>query len=592
MKKAERQIKRGHVQMTQPGNTLFYGDNLEILRNPKYFRDESVDLIYLDPPFNSNADYNILFREQSGEPAEAQIKAFTDTWKWSESAFRDFSETCPNSRLVTLLEGYVSTLGRNEMTAYLVMMAPRLAELHRVLKNTGTLFLHCDPTASHYLKTLLDAVFGPTMFLNEIIWRRTGSHNSPRRFGPVHDVLLFYAKGDGYHFQTRHRPYAKGHVSSYFRQEDAKGKYWTNSLTGAGLRHGESGQIWKGYDPTAKGRHWALPGRVVEAANIKPGLGVLAKLDALDKAGLIDHPATKESLPTYRQYLKASPGLPLQDIWAYQPHTQGVLEGTDEGIDEDVRWLVAQGDPERLGYPTQKPVGLLKRIIESACPAGGIVLDPFCGCGTTIEAAHHLKRRWIGIDITHLAIALIKYRLSDTLKLKEGKHYEVIGEPTTSAEAAALAAQDRHEFQKWALSLVPRAFPFQAQKGADTGIDGIVRFNDDPRVEPKKCVIQVKSGAPKLGEVRDFAHVIRREKATLGLFITLEPPTEKMRIESESLGFYTTPLGGKRIPILQTRTIEQLLAGEAFDVPESAVTIGVKKGTDRTHPDMLQDALL
>jgi site-specific DNA-methyltransferase (adenine-specific) len=567
---------------TASTNTLFYGDNLEILQNHKHFRDECVDLIYLDPPFNSNADYNILFREQSGEPAQGQIKAFTDTWKWSELAFRNFTESCANQRLVELINGYVHTLGRNEMTAYLVMMSPRLVELHRVLKNSGTLFLHCDPTASHYLKTLLDAVFGPTNFLNEIVWRRTGSHNSPRRFGPVHDIILFFAKGDGYNFKTSYRPYTKGHVKSYFKQEDANGRYWTNSITGAGLRHGESGQKWKGYDPSAKGRHWAIPGKIIEELGINEKLGVLAKLDALDEAGSIDHPVSKDSLPTYRQYLKTSPGMPLQDLWTYQPHTRGVLEGSDEAIDEDVRWLVSQGDPERLGYPTQKPVGLMKRIIASACPPNGIVFDPFCGCGTTIEAAHHLKRKWVGIDITHLAIALIKYRLSDALKLKEGKNYHVVGEPSTTAEAEALAAQDRNEFQRWALSKVPRAFPFQDKKGADSGVDGIVRFNDDPRVEPKKCVIQVKSGLLKLGEFRDFAHVIHREKATLGLFICLQEPTEKMQQEADAMGFYTTPLGKKKIPIFQIRTIGQLLAGENFQVPENAVAIGVKRAADKT----------
>ena len=571
-------------------NTLYYGDNLPLLRNPKLFPAESVDLVYLDPPFNSNADYNILFREQGGEPAQGQIKAFTDTWKWSELAFRDFTEYCPLPKLTALVEGYVNTLGRNEMTAYLVMMAPRLVELHRVLKNTGTLFLHCDPTASHYLKTLLDAVFGPTNFLNEIIWRRTGSHNSPRRFGPVHDVILFFAKGDGHFFKRLFRPYSAGHVKGYFRQEDEKGRYWTNALTGAGIRHGESGQAWKGYDPTSKGRHWAIPGRVVEDLAINPKLGVLAKLDELDAAGVIDHPANKEQMPTYRQYLHLSPGLPIQDIWAYQPHTQGTLATTDEGIDEDVRWLIAHGDAERLGYPTQKPAGLLRRIIESACPPKGVVLDPFCGCGTTIEAAHQFKRHWIGIDITHLAVALIKYRLSDSLRLKQGRHYRVVGEPATVAEAEALAQQNRFEFQKWALSLVPRAYP-TAGGGADAGVDGLVRFNDDPRVAPKKCVIQVKSGAPKLGELRDFAHVIRREKATLGLFILLAEPTAKMRQEADTMGFYTTPLGGRKLPVFQIRTVAQLLAGEGFEIPESAVALGVKRATDKSTPAEQPDLL-
>jgi site-specific DNA-methyltransferase (adenine-specific) len=298
-----------------------------------------------------------------------------------------------------------------------------------------------------------------------------------------------------------------------------------------------------------------------------------------------------DGLPEYRQYLASSPGLRLQDIWAYQPHTAGCLEDVEDSIDQDVKWLEKRGGEERLGYPTQKPVGLLRRIIESACPSKGVVLDPFCGCGTTIEAAHQLKRHWIGIDITHLAIALIKYRLSDSLRLKEGRHYRIVGEPATVAEAAALARQDRFEFQKWALSLVPRAYPTQ-ESGADAGVDGLVRFNDDPRVAPKKCVIQVKSGAPKLGELRDFAHVIRREKATLGLYITLEEPTAKMRQEADTLGFYTTPLGGRKLPVLQLRTIAQLLVDEGFEIPESAVALGVKRAGDKSSPEVEQPDLL
>jgi len=445
-------------------NTLFYGDNLEILRH--HLADESVDLVYLDPPFNSKADYNILFKERSGEPSGGQIKAFSDTWHWSERTFNEFVESCPVDKLVTLIEGFVNTIGRNDVTAYLTMMAPRLQELHRVLKPTGSLYLHCDPTASHYLKLILDCVFGPEYFRNEIIWRRTGSHNSAKRFGPIHDVLLYFVKSTVSKFRKIFSPYTKGHVKAYFRKSDENGFYWTNTITGAGIRHGESGCEWRGYNPTQKNRHWAIPGKIIEALGIDPTLSVIEKLEALYESGVIDFPDGNGFLPTYRQYLQNSHGIPIQDIWTYQPHTQGLLHNSDKGIDEDVRWLVAQGSKERLGYPTQKPLGLLERIISSSSIEGDVVLDPFCGCGTAIVAAQKLKRSWIGIDITHLAISLIKYRLTNSFPdLKEGQDYFIKGEPTTASEAEVLAKQDRYEFEKWAISLVPRAFPFQDKKG-------------------------------------------------------------------------------------------------------------------------------
>jgi hypothetical protein len=229
---------------------------------------------------------------------------------------------------------------------------------------------------------------------------------------------------------------------------------------------------------------------------------------------------------------------------------------------------------ELLGYPTQKPLALLERIIQASSNEGDVVLDPFCGCGTAIVAAEKLRRQWIGIDITHLAIALIKYRLSDMFGLQERKDYQVIGEPTTEAEARALAQQDRDEFQKWAIGLIPRARPYQEKKGADTGIDGVLRFQDDPKAV-KTALIQVKSGKVGVEQVRDFAHVINREGATLGLFLTLEPPTAKMREEAGRLGFYSTPLGNIRIPRLQIRTVAQLLAGEGFQIPSTALRMGV-----------------
>lgn len=554
-----------------PVNTLYYGDNLEVLR--KHIGDETVDLIYLDPPFNSNRDYNLLFKEQSGEPAQAQIKAFTDTWRWSERAFVEFCETSRLPRLVSLVQGFVETLGRNDLTAYLVMMAPRLVELHRVLKPTGSLYLHCDPTASHYLKVMLDVIFGARNFRNEVVWKRTSAHSSAKRWGPVHDIILYYTKSENYTWNPVYTEYADAQVVDRFPYADERGRYGLRDLTGSGVRTGESGQEWRGINPTTIGRHWAVPNRMVEAIAGKERakqMSVQEKLDLLDAAGYIAWPK-KGRMPKYKLYLANTEGMVIQDVISDIPPVPPTAR-------------------ERLGYPTQKPLALLERIIQASSNEGEVVLDPFCGCGTAIVAAHKLNRRWIGIDITHLAIALIKYRLSDMFDLKEGKDYQVIGEPTTEAEARALAQQDRDEFQKWAIGLVPRAFPYQQKKGADTGIDGMLYFTDNPREHPKKVVIQVKSGRVGVKDIRDFRGVMEREKAVLGLFITLEPPTRDMAREAEQAGFYTTPLGNIRLQRLQIRTIEDLLQGRGFDIPSAALLSGVQTA-ERVQPESHQPEL-
>jgi len=538
-----------------PENTLYYGDNLEVMR--KYLPDECIDLVYLDPPFNSNRDYNLLFREPSGEPAQGQIKAFTDTWQWSERAYDEFCQTCSKPALVELVQGFVRTLGRNDLTAYLVMMAPRLVELHRVLKPTGSLYLHCDPTASHYLKVMLDVIFGARNFRNEIVWKRTGAHGGAKRWGPVHDIILFYTKSDQYLWNRVYEPLDRDYIEGFYRYTDERGRYQLVSLTGAGVTKGDSGKPWRGVDPTQVGRHWAVPQSIVEQLVGKERaqqMSVQEKLDLLDSAGYIVWPA-RGRVPRYKRYLEMSEGNPIQDVIT------------------DIQPIGAHAR-ERLGYPTQKPLALLERILQASSNEGDIVLDPFCGCGTAIVAAQKLNRRWIGIDITHLAIALIKYRLSDMFDLKEGKDYRVVGEPTTVAEARALAQQDRDEFQKWAIGLIPRARPYQDKKGKDTGIDGVLFFKDDLK-DPKRALIQVKSGRVSVKDIRDFRGVLEREGATLGLFVTLEPPTRDMVQEAAQAGFYTTPLGNLRIPRLQIRTVEELLAGKGFEIPSAALLMGV-----------------
>jgi site-specific DNA-methyltransferase (adenine-specific) len=451
-----------------PENVLYYGDNLEVMR--KYLPDECIDLVYLDPPFNSNRDYNLLFREQSGEPAQGQIKAFTDTWQWSERAYDEFCQTCPKPALVELVQGFVRTLGRNDLTAYLVMMAPRLVELHRVLKPTGSLYLHCDYLASSYLRVMLDVVFGAKNFRNEIVWKRTSAHaNVGKRYGVITDTILFYTKTQNYKWNMLYTPYSEEHIQNTYRyiEEGTGRRYALRDLT-ASMQRASSGQLyeWKGIRPPAS-RCWAY---------------TRDQMERFESEGRIVY--SSKGYPRLKVYLDEMPGVPLQNLWTDLPP-------------------ISSHSAERLGYPTQKPLALLERIIQASSNEGDIVLDPFCGCGTAIVAAQKLNRRWIGIDITHLAIALIKYRLSDMFDLKEGKDYRVVGEPTTVAEARALALQDRDEFQKWAIGLIPRARPYQDKKGKDTGIDGVLFFKDDLK-DPKRALIQVKSGRVSVKDIRDF----------------------------------------------------------------------------------------
>jgi site-specific DNA-methyltransferase (adenine-specific) len=529
-----------------PANTLYYGDNLEVLR--KHIGDETVDLIYLDPPFNSNRDYNLLFKEQSGEPAQAQIKAFTDTWRWSERAFVEFCETSRLPRLVSLVQGFVETLGRNDLTAYLVMMAPRLVELHRVLKPTGSLYLHCDPTASHYLKVMLDVIFGAKNFRNEIVWKRSHAHSDARtKFADLADIILFYAKSENAQFNVQYTAHDPEYVRKFYRHDDndGRGPYQLTDMTSPNPRPRMMYE-WMGFPSPPKG--WRYQRETMQKLHDEGRIWYPRTPD-----GLLDY--TKR--PRLKRYLYEQEGTIIPNIWT------------------DIHPISAHAR-ERLGYPTQKPLALLERILQASSNEGEVVLDPFCGCGTAVVAAHKLNRRWIGIDITHLAIALIKYRLSDMFDLQEGKDYQVIGEPTTEAEARALAQQDRDEFQKWAIGLIPRARPFQEKKGADTGIDGVLYFVDD-KGAPKKVVIQVKSGKVGVKEVRDFRGVMEREKATLGLFLTLEPPTAPMLQEAEQAGYYTTPLGGLKLPKLQVRTVGELLGGKGFQIPSAALLMGVAR---------------
>ncbi len=511
-------------------NTLYYGDNLQVLR--EHLPDESVDLVYLDPPFNSNASYNVLFREKSGEDSPAQIKAFTDTWEWTLETERTFEQDIilhpgTPSAVKDMITAFRQFIGNNAMMAYLVMMTPRLVELRRVLKPTGSLYLHCDPTASHYLKLLLDGIFGSSNFRNEAIWKRQSAHSDAKGYGSVHDIVLFYSSSDDFLWNPSFQPYDPAYVQQYYRYEDGDGRrFMSGDLGAAGLQGGGYEYEWKGVT-----RVWRVP---------------IETMERLDSEGRIFY--TRNGIPRIKRYLDEAKGIPVQDVW------------TD--IESLRSW-----HKERLGYPTQKPEALLERIIQASSNEGDVVLDPFCGCGTAVAAAEKLNRRWVGIDITHLAVALMKSRLKTMFNLEPGQDYAVVGEPQDTGSARALWEQDPYQFQFWAVSLLEAQPQSEQKRGADRGIDGMLYFVDGPRRTPQKVVLQVKGGRVSSPQIRDLKGVVEREKAALGLFITLEEPTRDMRSEEASGGFYHSDLWQQDFPKIQLRTIGELLSGRGFELP-------------------------
>jgi site-specific DNA-methyltransferase (adenine-specific) len=466
----------------RPENHLFYGDNLAVLR--KEVADESVDLIYLDPPFNSNANYGILFKEPDGRASNAQIEAFEDTWHWNETAEDAFDQVARsgNTKAFDLLNAMRGFLGDNDMMAYRAMMAVRLLELHRVLKPTGSLYLHCDPTASHYLKLLLDAIFGKRHFQNEIIWSYRRWPSVSHRFQRMHDCLLFYTKREtGNLFNTLTVP------PSPSSQKRWKGALQKVTFTADGARN-----------PT-------------------------------QESGL-------------------SPGVAMNDVW-------------------DIP-IIAPVSKERLGYPTQKPVALLERIIAASSNAGDVVLDPFCGCGTAVHAAEKLKRQWIGIDVTHLAISLIEKRMKDAFPAVT---FTVEGTPKDLASAYDLALRDKYQFQWWAVSMVD-ALPFGGRKkGADGGIDGLIYFNDHDSASGKmvthRAIVSVKGGLnPDTAMVETLAATIAREKAPIGILIMNAKPTREMERRAAAVGIYRAGVD-EAFPKLQILTLADLFQGKRPRIP-------------------------
>jgi DNA modification methylase len=530
-------------------NKLYYGDNYEVLQ--RYVKDESVDLVYLDPPFNSRQDYNVLFAEKDGSQSSSQIHAFEDTWEWNLDAQRSYELIVEQGgRVADALRAFKTFLFNSDMMAYLAMMAPRLVELKRVLKETGSIYLHCDPTASHYLKILMDAVFGPQRFLTEITWKRSSAHSDGKQgrkqHGRIHDTILFYSKSADWTWNQVFTEYDESYTSNFYKyvEEGTGRRYTLGDLSGPG----GAAKGNPSFEILGVTRFWRFSrerinqlmqeGRIVQ---LKPG-----------------------SVPRYKRYLDEMEGVPIQDIWT------------------DIGPIGAQAQ-ERLGYPTQKPEALLERIIKASSNEGDLVLDPFCGCGTTVQVAQRLNRRWIGIDITHLAIGLIKKRLSDAFGPEIKGTYEVIGEPTDYAGAAQLAEEDKYQFQWWALGQVG-ARPTDQKKGADHGIDGRLYFHDDSGLS-KQIIFSVKAGHVTVSQVRDLRGVLEREKAEIGVFLCFEEPTRPMLKEAAEAGFYKSgPLDELTYPRLQLLTIQQILDGKQPQYPARSDATFKKAPRSRPAP--------
>jgi site-specific DNA-methyltransferase (adenine-specific) len=523
-------ITRGEGRMKT--NVLYYGDNLEILRNRDYFPDECIDLIYLDPPFNSKKDYNILFKENGGVESEAQIQAFTDSWHWAKSAQDTYNDVVTKGppEVGALTGALHQALGNNDVMAYLVMMTARLIELHRVLKPTGSLYLHCDPTASHYLKIVLDQIFGPANFRNEIVWKRTSAKGHAfTRFASNHDVILRYSKSEKWIWNPQYKEHNPDYVEKFYKyvEQETERRYRLDNLANP-----NKNRPHLTYEFLGVTRVWRWTKERMQKAY---------------EAGLIVQNKPGQ-VPSLKRYLDEQEGTPVDDIWS------------------DILPIQSQSS-EGLGYETQKPLPLLERIINASSNEGDIVLDPFCGCGTAVVAAQKLNRKWIGIDVTHLAINLMRNRLKDSFNIKA----EVIGEPADLGGAKELASQpDKYQFQWWALGLIGARPLGEKKKGADKGIDGVISFIDDPTSKPKRAIVQVKSGHVHVKDIRELKDVASHE--AIGIFITLEPPTKDMQVEAVSAGYYHSPIWNKDYPKIQILTIEELLHGKTVDMPPLAQT--------------------
>jgi len=538
-------------------NRLHFGDNLTVMRD--HVADESVDLVYLDPPFNSKAAYGVIFGK-GGHKSQAQAEAFQDTWYWGPNAEYSYDEVMRyGGDLALFLSGLRRWRGEDGLMAYLAMMGARMIELHRVLKPTGSLYLHCDPTASHYLKVCLDAVFGDDNFLNEIVWKRSSPHNDAKTWSRTADKILFYSKSSDFTWNTPYERLSEAYQDSHYKSEDETGRrFQLTSILSPSPRPNMM-YPWKGFPSPPMGWRFS-PERMQE----------------LDDAGLIWYPTKADGTydtakrPRFKRYLDEQKGTVQTTIWT------------------DIPPINARAQ-ERLGYPTQKPVSLLERIIRASSNPGDVVMDPFCGCGTTVEAAERLGRKWIGIDVTHYAITLIEKRLRTW---HPSAQYTVHGRPTDLEGAVDLARRDKHQFQWWAAWRLGAQRYREEKKGADRGIDGRAQFKNGPYGDGW-IIISVKGGDNvSVPMVRDLRGVIEREDAEMGILVTLARPTAPMIAEAAAAGFVRQSAHG-RLPRIQIVTVEDILDGRKPEMPRlPEEPFGPPQRVRRTKSDPRQLELL
>lgn len=528
-------------------NTLFYGDNLTIMRDR--IPSQSVDLIYLDPPFKSDQNYNLIYKTLTGKPVPEQAEAFCDTWDM-DAEKAEMAKRIPQMMRETGVPDYYIhfwTLWVNTLTdvqphllAYLIYMVERLIWMRPILKDTGSIYLHCDPTASHYIKVMMDGIFGHKNFRNEIVWKRTFAHGSAKGWGDVHDTILLYSKTDKFRWNRILQAHDPDYVNDKYRFTDARGRYRLVVLTGPGLvKAGPSSQPWRGINPSDGGRHWSVPQRALAALRDE-GVSIPTELhkqlDLLVEHGFIRFPK------------KRGGGVGVPEFKLYLPKGQAIQD-----VITDIPPLNSQAK-ERLGYPTQKPKQLLKRIIEASSNPGDVIFDPFCGCGTTIYATQETgTRTWIGCDVAILAIKIIRETLSERYRLSEDRDFEVDGIPNSVEAAIELFQRDAHQFQHWAVERVG-GFPMK-KRGADRGIDGRMYFEAKPGL--RSMVMSVKGGHTGPADVRDLYGVLEGDSdAELGGFICLHEPTKAMHAAASKAGRYEyNGTSYDRIQILSVREI-------------------------------------
>jgi len=528
-----------------PG-TFYHGDNLDVLRY--WFDDETIDLVYLDPPFNSQQDFNLPFGSEDARP-EQQRRAFRDTWWWDETADRAYDEltrtrveVLPDKLpgIMRALHGFLYPRYKHHLLAYLMNMAIRLVELHRVMKQTGSLYLHCDPKASHYLKMILDAIFGIEHFRNEVVWKRSHAHNGANKYGPVHDLLLFYTKSDTYTWNPITKRLPQKTIDEWYNnvEEGTGHRFNRDNLTANGTRGGESGKPWRGVDPTKKGRHWAIPRYAKEIVGDLP---THEALDALDAAGRIWWPKKDDGVPMFKRYLEEATGVPALDVITSIPHLHN-------------------RSPERVHYPTQKPLALLKHILELSSNEGDTILDPFCGCGTSVIASEQLHREWFGIDIGEQAIDVLReIRLP---KEAPGATFSETIEPFDPESARRLAQKDEYEFQWWAVRKIGgQPAGGKKKKGADRGIDGEIIVEDEEGNHRRlRVIISVKSSStPQIAWVEQLQGVVMNpeHRAYMGVLVTVEA-TSGMKDRAREYRTVKSTIEGKDPYKIQVVTVEDL----------------------------------